>query len=327
MYTINSESLNLLALLPCPVKVPIEQAFDDFLATLSPERAASLRCCLEGNANIESEYYDTVEHITSLDGLPDIVISPGFNSFFEPAFVSRFIKTGLFSSVNDYAGDRHLSRLGVSDPNGNYTMLAMNLLVPVADLRRLGNRPVPKRWGDLLSPEYANSMAIRGHKDGTFCETLLMTIYKDAGAEGLRALGRNVRYGWHPSQMVKAALGSGEDAPAISVMPLFFAQNLKEREHIRVVWPEDGALVSPVTMLVKTEKKGELHDLIGFLAGRQVSKIFADAFFPAVHPEVDNGLPDGATFKWIGWDYVTDRDIKELIETVNAAFMSGRENA
>ena len=317
--------LHLLALLPCPVKVPLEQAFEDFLASLAPQRAAGLRCCLEGNANIEAEYYDTLEAIDALDELPDIVISPGFNSFFEPAFVSRFIRTGLFTSVNDYAGDLHLSRLGVRDPNGHYTMLAMNLLVPVVDLKRLGARRVPRCWADLLAAEYVDSLAIRGHKDGTFCETLLMTLFKEAGTEGLRALGRNVRYGWHPSQMVKAALGSDPAAPAISVMPLFFAQRLQDRADIRVVWPEDGALVSPVTMLVKTQKRGELHDLIGFLTGRQVSAIFADAFFPAVHPEVDNRLPDGAVFKWIGWDYVTGHDIKELVALSNAAFRSGRE--
>jgi len=316
--------LNLLALLPCPVKVPLEQAFGDFLSSLDPQRSASLNCRLEGNANIESEYYDTIEYITSLDELPDIIISPGFNSFFEPAFVSRFIHTGLFTSVNHYAGDRHLSKLGVCDPNGHYTMLAMNLLVPVVDYKRLGKRSVPKQWQDLLVPEYADSMAIRGHKDGTFCETLLMTIFKDCGKEGLASLGRNVRYGWHPSQMVKAAQGSMPDAPAISVMPLFFAQNLAGRDDIEIVWPEDGALISPVTMLVKTAKAGALSDLVAFLAGPQVSAIFAHAFFPAVHPEVDNCLPDNAAFKWIGWDYITDRNVKVLIAAANVAFRSGR---
>jgi len=317
--------LNLLALLPCPVKVPFEEAFEGFLATLTPERAASLTCRLEGNANIESEYYSTLEHISELSELPDIVISPGFNSFFEPAFVSRFIQTGKFSSVDKYAGDRHLSKLGVCDPSGHYSMLAMNLLVPVVDHKRLGNRPVPRSWSDLLSPEYEQSIAIRGHKDGTFCETLLLTIFKDSGIKGLHSLGRNVRYGWHPSQMVKAALGSSVDAPAISVMPLFFAQNLKGKDQYSVVWPEDGALISPVTMLVKTEKLVELDDLISFLAGPQVAGIFAGAFFPAVHPEVDNKLPEDATFKWIGWDYVTSQDIKELIDSANCAFRSGRE--
>lgn len=317
--------LNLLALLPCPVKVPLEQAFEAHLATLPQSRAASLRCQLEGNANLESEYYDTVERITSLDELPDIIISPGFNSFFERPFVERFINTGKFVSVNHYAGDRHLSALGVCDPGGHYTMLAMNLLVPVVDHLRLGDRPKPRCWADLLKPEYAASIAIRGHKDGTFCETLLMTIFKDTGEEGLFNLGRNVRYGWHPSQMVKAALGSGTDAPAISVMPLFFAQNLRNREQFSIVWPEDGALISPVTMLVKQEKQQELDDLLSFLNGPEVAAIFAGAFFPAVHPLVDNHLPHDATFKWIGWDYIIRQDIKQLIASANSAFRLGRQ--
>jgi len=320
----NGAGLNLLALLPCPVKVPFEEAFEGFLASLEPNRAAAFKCCLEGNANIESEYYSTLEHITELSNLPDIVISPGFNSFFEPAFVSRFIQNGQFSSVNKFVRDKHLSKLGVCDPSGHYTILAMNLLVPVCDHKRLGNRPVPRSWADLLSPEYTSSIAIRGHKDGTFCETLLMTIFKDTGFEGLRSLGRNVQYGWHPSQMVNAALGNSTDAPAISVMPLFFAQNLLGKEQYSIVWPEDGALISPVTMLVKTEKLCELEDLITFLAGPQIAAIFAGAFFPAVHPEVDNQLPEDATFKWIGWDYVTGQDIKQLIATANYAFRCGR---
>ena len=76
----NGAGLNLLALLPCPVKVPFEQACEDFLASLDPQRSSSLVCRLEGNANIESEYYSTIEFITSLDELPDIIISPGLTA-------------------------------------------------------------------------------------------------------------------------------------------------------------------------------------------------------------------------------------------------------
>lgn len=317
--------LNLLALLPCPVKVPLEEALADFLASLPPDRAAALTVQLEGNANVEAEFYRALEEVTELDQLPDIIVSPGFNAFFEPAFVARFIRTGCFASVSDYAGDDHLSRLGVVDPAGRYTMLAANLLVPVADRKRLGDRPVPRRWADLLAPDYADSLAIRGNKDGTFCETLLLTIHKDAGDDGLAALGRNVRFGWHPSQMVKTMLGSGADAPAISVMPLFFARNFAGKERFQIVWPEDGALVSPVTMLVKADKRQELADLVAFLAGPQVAAIFAGAFFPAVHPAADNRLPDGAAFKWVGWDYVTGNDIKALLAGANAAFRAGRD--
>lgn len=320
-HSLPAPNLNLFALLPCPLKVPLEEAFTAFVAGLSAERRATLTYCIEGNANNQIDYADYADHFEQLDEMPDIIITPGFNSFFHRPFVDRFIKSGRFRSVNDYAGDSHLAPLGVTDPEGHYTMLAMNLLVLVVDHARLGDRPVPRSWADLLEPDYVDSLAIRGNRDGTFCETLLMTIHKEFGSTGLERLGRNVRYGWHPSQMVKAAGTGRDDTPAVSAMPLFFANNIRNREHVTIVWPEDGALVSPVTMLVKAEKQEELGDVVAFLTGPEVARICAGAFFPAVHPAVDNRLPANATFKWIGWDYVKAHDLKTLIAETNATFL------
>ena len=313
-------NLNLFALLPCPLKVPLEQAFHGFLAGLPAPERESLTYIIEGNANTQIDYADYADHFENVSEMPDIIITPGFNSFFHPHFVDRFIKTGQFSSVNLFAGDRHLAQLGVTDPEKHYTMLAMNLLVLVVDHTRLGNRPVPHNWSDLLKPEYAKSIAIRGNRDGTFCETLLLALFKDFGDAGLASLGRNVAWGWHPSQMVKCAGSGREDTPAISAMPLFFARNIKNRDKVSIVWPGDGALVSPVTMLVKSAKREELRPLIDFLVGPEVAGICAGAAFPAVHPEVNNELPENASFKWIGWDYIKNNDLKALIADTNAAF-------
>ena len=315
------DNLNLFALLPCPLKVPLEEAFNGFLATLTAEQRASLTFCIEGNANSQIDYADYADHFETLAEMPDIIITPGFNSFFHPHFVERFIKTGRFASVNSFAGDRHLAAMGITDPDGHYTMLAMNLLVLVVDHTRLGSRHVPQNWADLLKPEYGKSIAIRGNRDGTFCETLLLSLYKDFGADGLSRLGRNVAWGWHPSQMVKSAGSGREDTPAISAMPLFFANNIKNREKVSIIWPADGALVSPVTMLVKADKREGLRYLLDFLAGPEVAAICAGAAFPDVHPEVNNRLPDNAAFKWIGWDYVKSHDLKALIADTNAAFV------
>lgn len=314
-------TLNLFALLPCPLKVPLEEAFNGFLAQLPIEQRAGLTFCIEGNANNQIDYADYADHFETLADMPDIIITPGFNSFFHPHFVRRFITTGQFSSVTTFAGDRHLAAMGITDPEGHYSMLAMNLLVLVVDHTRLGSRPAPNSWADLLKPEYVKCIAIRGNRDGTFCETLLMSLHKDFGSDGLDRLGKNVAWGWHPSQMVKSAGSGREDTPAISVMPLFFANNIKNKENVNVVWPVDGALVSPVTMLVKADKRQELRFLIDFLNGPEVAAICSGAAFPAVNPDVDNRLPDNATFKWIGWDYVKNNDLKALIADTNAAFL------
>ncbi len=314
-------SLNLFALLPCPLKIPLEQAFNSFLASLSPQRRNRLTFLLEGNANSQMNYADYADHFESPAEMPDIIITPGFNSFFHPYFVQRFIRSGTFASVTPHAGDTQLAAMGITDPDGHYSMLAMNLLVLVVDHLRLGDRPVPRTWGDLLRPEYERTVAIRGNSDGTFCETLLLTLLKEFGADSLTSLGKNVAWGWHPSQMVKSAGNGRPEGPAVCVMPLFFANSMGTREGVSVIWPEDGALVSPVTMLVKSDKQEELRDLLDFLCGTEVAGICAGASFPTTHPQVDNKLPKQATFKWIGWEYVKNHDLKELISATNSAFV------
>ena len=312
-------TVNLFALLPCPLKVPVEEAFHRFLAA-RPAGARPFSFCIEGNANNQVDYYDYVAHFETIDELPDIIVTPGFNGFFHKGFVERFIRPGHFQAVADFAGDRHLAALGVLDPERHYTMLCMNLLVLVVDRGRLGDRPVPRRWRDLLAPELEKSVAIRGNRDGSFCETLLLAVYQAFGMEGVRKLGRSTLHGWHPSQMVKAAGSGRDDAPAVSAMPLFFANAIRNREDVEIVWPADGALVSPVTMLVKRERREELADLLRFLTGPEVARISAGAFFPAVHPEVDNGIPDDARFFWIGWEFVKEHDIEALLAEIDGEF-------
>ncbi|MFA7060877.1 MAG: hypothetical protein WC156_08670 [Pedobacter sp.] len=50
--------MNLFALLPCPLKVPLEEAFNGFLTTLAAEDRANLTFCIEGNANRQLNYAD-----------------------------------------------------------------------------------------------------------------------------------------------------------------------------------------------------------------------------------------------------------------------------
>ena len=76
-----SRPLSLFALLPCPLKVPLEEALNSFLEELDPQQRAGLSCRVEGNANNQIEYADYADHFESVDEMPDIVITPGFNSF------------------------------------------------------------------------------------------------------------------------------------------------------------------------------------------------------------------------------------------------------
>ena len=82
-----------------------------------------------------------------------------------------------------------------------------------------------------------------------------------------------------------------------------------------------GAIVSPVTLLVKREKAKDWEEVIQFFTGQQVGQICAEACFPSFHVQVDNKIPDGGHLHWIGWEFIRQHDIGSLIEMLNQEFV------
>jgi ABC-type Fe3+ transport system substrate-binding protein len=64
-----------------------------------------------------------------------------------------------------------------------------------------------------------------------------------------------------------------------------------------------------------------LQALIAYLTGPEFGRICADAFFPALHPQVNDNLPDKAVLKWLGWDYIRGQDTGELLARLNKNFI------
>lgn len=76
------KELTLLALLPCGMKMPFNRAFDDFSAEYGRQMNNVLHSLVEGNVNHELSYYAYIDSVTSIDELPDIIISSDINSFY-----------------------------------------------------------------------------------------------------------------------------------------------------------------------------------------------------------------------------------------------------
>lgn len=199
-------------------------------------------------------------------------------------------------------------------------MLTVNPLIIVADLTRVGNRPLPRCWTDLLDPIWNNSITLRGDRQ-FFCHAVLLPFFKEHGPAAMTALAHNVLRGQHPAQMVKEAGADRPDGAALYVMPDFFAHKIARQERVRIIWPEDGGLISPVTMLVKKSRATELKPITDFLTGPDLAKVFAGAWFPTLHPEVTNALPPQARLKWLGWDYLRNNDLAELNAAIDEIFL------
>ncbi len=73
----------------------------------------------------------------------------------------------------------------------------------------------------------------------------------------------------HPSEMVKEGGRKKQGEPAVTIMPYFFTRMAKRFPHMEFVWPEDGAIISPIFMLIKETSLPELQPVVDFFASKK----------------------------------------------------------
>jgi ABC-type Fe3+ transport system substrate-binding protein len=313
----HQEQLHFSAMLPCGLRNPFKEYFEA-VVNGNIEPFADLNFLIEGNVNHELSYYPLLDSIAEINELPDVIIASDVNNFFHRPFISRFIEKGIFSTYAPYKPNNYLEKDGFADPNGNFTMFTSNLLVMVVDKQRLGNRPLPKIWNDLLDSNFRNDIVMRG-EDDFFCNAVMLPFYKDGGKAAIEILAQNIKGGLHPAEMVKLAGTQKTGAATVYIMPYFFAKRIQNKQ-VEIVWPEDGAIVSPVFMLVKKEKIEKHQFLLDFLLSKETGELFTGRCFPSIHPEVSNeAFPDPV--KWLGWDFLNTHDIGALKDDIRDTFM------
>ncbi|MEL7565267.1 MAG: ABC transporter substrate-binding protein [Dehalobacterium sp.] len=318
---------DLLALMPCPLKLPMESKVSDFVRQLKAD--LPLTYDVISNAVMQQDVFAYIAEAQDIDDLPHIMIAPGFSRFFYPSFVKRFRDTGCFVSAMDFDPAEVFRREGLIDPKGCYDIIATNPLVFLVDKTRYPDLPTPRRWEDLLQPCYENKVAYRGHTEDTLCEGVLLSIYQEHGREGIKKLGASIKCRLHPSQMVALAGTHKDQAPAVSVLPLSFAHLVKTNDRVQVIWPEDGAIMNPVVMLTKKDCSQAVKALARYFLTREISHVFMTAGFYHIGPGNEGDMPRSGSFKWVGWGFLEQNDIGALIEELdrvaNAAVLRGAE--
>jgi ABC-type Fe3+ transport system substrate-binding protein len=60
---------------------------------------------------------------------------------------------------------------------------------------------------------------------------------------------------------------------------------------------------------------------VDFFFSKEVGEILSsNGHFPSTHPEVYNGLSEDKKFMWIGWGYINNNDIGNLIKKCEKLF-------
>ncbi len=311
------KDLTFLGLMPCGLKMPERRAFTQFINNLQARKNVNIQWAVEGNVNQELSYYSYIDTIRSRDELPDIILSADSNVFLGRRFHEQFVAGGGLTGYSDFPAGPNFLNAGIPDPENEYTILCVNPLVIVANLDQLNNRKLPSTWADILDPSWEKSVIIRGG-DGFFCHAVLLPTYKQFRADGLKALAGNVLAGIHPAQRVNRI--DGNEPGALYVMPAFFADRIRHKERIRLIWPEDGALASQVILQVKPEKIQALKPVLDYLVDRELAETLAGAGFPVPRNDVSEPVQE-KPLKWLGWDYLREHDLFALNREIDKIFL------
>ncbi len=296
------------------------ERFDAFIEEFSRASGQTVSYKLEA-ASVGADWIaDNIRSIEDPDKLPDIFISAGFETFFDHNTIGRFKDQGVFQDISGKTVNPDFAGLDIRDPKGDYSIIAAVAAVFMINHDVRGDLPIPRRWNDLLEPEFAQQVALPVGDFDLF-NALLLAIHKEHGDEGVKKLGRCMLKSMHPSQMVKNAKRVTEAKPYVTIMPYFFTKMARMVKGLEIIWPEDGAVVSPIFMLTKRATLDKTRPIAEFLSGRTVGEILSHkGLFPSLNPEVDNQLNVEHPWKWIGWDYIYQHDIGALIHDTNKIF-------
>lgn len=314
--------LELFAEVPCPMKQRFRDAFEEFEKKYYEETGKRFYTFVPTTCPSGIEIDDTVRDLMaaeSLDDLPDICVSYGLEAFSTPKFRDIFISKGDFQSVTDISETPFLNKEEFKDRYNCYNTIACFPQVMLIDRKKLGDRPVPKSWKDLMNPIYKDSISLpSGH--GAIETTLLMHIYKEYGEEGIRAIDYNVKCSMGGSVAARTAGTNKTGAAAIYIMPWIFAAGAVKGDQIFIAWPEEGILAEPILLMVKSSLKEEQKPLLDFMLSDEVSTIFSENYFLSTHKNIPSKLPEGVKIKWLGWDYVFDHEMVEIYNMLTERF-------
>lgn len=311
----NSMELSLMGLLPCPVRTPLINSFERFLRENEDIKLSyELKAASAGVSWIK----ENVINADNIDNLADIFISAGFDLFFEKNLMGKFKERKIFKDISGIT--QYNSELQyLKDPSGEYSIIGVVPAIFLVNRDRLEGREIPKSWKDILKPEFKGSVSLPV-SDFDLFNAILVNIYKLYGEEGIKSLGRNLMSNMHPAEMV------GSNGPAVTVMPFFFSKMIKDDSPFTPIWPEDGAIISPIFMLTKEGKADKLKKIAEFMSGKEIGEILShQGLFPSTNPNVKN-ITEGKPMMWIGWDYINSVNIGEIIKHCEKLFQEGVEN-
>lgn len=306
--------------LPCPIKVPLLEAFDNF-SKEQREKGLNIGYDLR-SANLGINWIEDDFKNNDFEKIADVFVSAGFELFFDKEYIGKYMNEEKFEiNIEKINEDFDNEKISLKDVKNRYHIISVVPCVFLVNENNLNGRSVPVSWEKLLfSGEYDDSVAIPlGDLD--MFNAIMVNLYAKWGENAIKALARIYKKSLHPAEMVKKN-GNQKNNPVVSISPYFFTQMIGQNSALKVIWPQDGALISPIFLVAKKDKKN-IETIIDFFTNVETGNILsANGKFPTTIYGVDNNLNKSQNFLFCGWDFIHSNNIMDILRKCENIFNS-----
>lgn len=316
---VDNADIRVMGLLPCPIRMQMIEKLENYLENTDIKVNYELQAASMGLDNLKNN----VQNARSEKELADIYMSAGYGFFFDKKHIGKYVDEGVFSdltNIDKFNSDFQNEYINLKDPKGIYNIIGVVPAIFMVNKELLGDRKMPTSWKDLLSDDFIDDIAIP-MSDLDLFNAILLGILVKYGKIAIEKLGRNTKNSLHPAQMLKLGQAHNKNsAPTVQVMPYFFTFVAKENGPLQAVWPEDGAILSPIFFLSK--KNVKLKSFVNFLFSEEMGMVLsADGKFPSTNAKINNHLSGKQKFIWPGWDFLHSNDIAEVLAELLDIFL------
>ncbi|WP_051449001.1 ABC transporter substrate-binding protein [Tolumonas lignilytica] len=311
------------------VPVPLRQTFQADIERLANHYEADTGKTLRYETCSGAEWFAPFKQLnqrTAPQNLPDMLCITGSADILSSPNLTHYRNDHALLAAS--AMHPAFAQSGLPDPQHIFHLFAAIPFVLLIDHEKLDGRPAPRRWADLLNPLYQSDIVFGGWKPDPgkpyteFNRFLLLAIYRFFGSKGLHAFAQNVKDIQHHVVIARTAGTRSPQASAISILPWMQASMCPHRAHTEIIWPDDGALTMPLACLIQPKAITSLRPLIDYFYSAQWQQFLMQACYPPVMPTWCTALPNDASFKWLGWDFVRENPMLQLSQTAATLFFN-----
>ncbi|NTU74326.1 ABC transporter substrate-binding protein [Candidatus Roizmanbacteria bacterium] len=315
---IRKDAINLYTKITCPLKSVAYNHLREFVSLYNASHDVPIYSpmLLDGEPVINDSELMKAQ---SEDDLPDVIVASDLYKLLSGKFREKFIDTGIYTGITSETGlkkmpEKHRKII----TQRNIGIFAAGYWNVVCDLSISLFVPYPTRWTDLIDPLYKDLITTHGCMSKTSITAVLMLLREQFGSTAVLEFAHNIRNVRPFSEIIKRIDSPERHRTPFNILPNAPTVKMLSSKRAAILDFEDGPVLEPMFMFVKTSRIQECKSLVSFFHSNIMQEALKCGGLHLVH-EIDWQEP----FSFPSWQYLLNSDNEESIALLENELKKG----